>query len=289
MLTTSQRITPKKQQLIDNFLKSKIQVGEYIVGLVKSWSNEEKKTNLTVIDITDDFLVCRTDRSSKDNINLPFDKVVSRSTFDIGVNPTDPTSERLQTIQYSLDSIFFDLGLNMKESDFSKSTDIVHGVQVPRVNFNPYVLDKNGNKQYFQRELVWKLKDKQLLIESLYLGVDCGTILVKPYSYHYVEKLVKNGEIELAWKDVIDGKQRLHALLDFLDGKFKDIHGNFWGDLSAIAQNKIMSSQQFKYVQLPEDSSDEIVLKQFLRLNYAGVPQSKDHLKTVSQMLVNVK
>ena len=85
--------------------------------MVKSWSNEEKKTNLTVIDITDDFLVCRTDSSSKDNINLPFDKVVSRSTFDIGVNPTDPTSERLQTIQYSLDSIFFDLGLNMKESD----------------------------------------------------------------------------------------------------------------------------------------------------------------------------
>lgn len=289
MLTTSQRITPKKQKLIDNFLKSKIQVGERIVGLVKSWSNEEKKTNLTVIDITDDFLVCRTDRSSKDNINLPFDKVVSRSTFDIGVNPTDPTSERLQTIQYSLDSIFFDLGLNMKESDFSKSTDIVHGVQVPRVNFNPYVLDKNGNKQYFQRELVWKLKDKQLLIESLYLGVDCGTILVKPYSYHYIEKLVKNGETELAWKDVIDGKQRLHALLDFLDGKFKDIHGNFWGDLSATAQNKIMSSQQFKYVQLPEDSSDEIVLKQFLRLNYAGVPQSKDHLKSVSQMLVSVK
>jgi hypothetical protein len=289
MLTTSQRITPKKQKLIDNFLKSKIQVGERIVGLVKSWSNEEKKTNLTVIDITDDFLVCRTDSSSKDNINLPFDKVVARSTFDIGVNPTDPTSERLQAIQYSLDSIFFDLGLNMKESDFNKSTDIVHGIQVPRVNFNPYVLDKNGNKQYFQRELVWKLKDKQLLIESLYLGVDCGTILVKPYSYHYVEKLVKNGETELAWKDVIDGKQRLHALLDFLDGKFKDIHGNFWGDLSAIAQNKIMSSQQFKYVQLPEDSSDEIVLKQFLRLNYAGVPQSKDHLKTVSQMLVNVK
>lgn len=43
MLTTSQRITPKKQKLIDNFLKSKIQVGERIVGLVKSWSNEEKR------------------------------------------------------------------------------------------------------------------------------------------------------------------------------------------------------------------------------------------------------
>jgi len=290
MITKTNNITPKKHKMIEDFKKSTIKIGEEITILYNFGIGSDKKVNVVVTEVNDTTVVCkRCDTAYKEIIQIPYDKIVSRDTFNIGADPTDSMSEKLHTIQYSLDSILFDLGLNMPESDFNKSTDNVNGFQVPRSNFNPHVLDKDGNKQYFQRELVWKLKDKQLFIESLYMGIDCGTILVKPYSYHYVENLVKKGETELAWKDVIDGKQRLHALIDFLDGKFKDIHGNYWGDLSAKAQNKIMSSQQFKYVELPEDCSDELVLKQFLRLNYAGVPQSKEHLKNVNQMLSNYK
>jgi len=61
---------------------------------------------------------------------------------------------------------------------------------------------------------IWPLEKKQLLIDSLLNGFD-----IPKFYFHdfYPGKLIDNEEFRFA---IIDGKQRLSAVWDFIDGKF---------------------------------------------------------------------
>lgn len=59
----------------------------------------------------------------------------------------------------------------------------------------------------FQRHDVWKQRQKSELIESILMGIPI------PLMYLFEDK---NGK-----KQVVDGRQRISAILDFLEGKFK--------------------------------------------------------------------
>ena len=73
---------------------------------------------------------------------------------------------------------------------------------------------------------MWELKDKQLLIESIYNGINCGKIVLRDRGYNYIISELNKGNKEVAFRDVVDGKQRIGALLDFVNDKFPDLHGN---------------------------------------------------------------
>ncbi len=152
-------------------------------------------------------------------------------------------------------------------------------------NWNPYIYGKDCSKYYYQRPFVWSVEDNQLLIESIYQGIDCGKILVRKHSWKSIEKKANNGETELSFKDIVDGKQRLNAVKGFLLNEYPDLRGNYFNDLSFVAQNKITNNQLFSYSEMGEDVNDETVLKQFLKLNFAGVPQSKEHIEFVKSLL----
>ena len=66
--------------------------------------------------------------------------------------------------------------------------------------------------------------------------------------------------------------------------EFPDMHGNFYSDLSFMSQHKFTSHQLLSYAEMPEDSNDEDVIRQFLKLNFAGVPQSKEHIEFVKSL-----
>ena len=59
----------------------------------------------------------------------------------------------------------------------------------------------------FQRNLVWSSKQKSELIESIIMGI--------PLPAFYVKENPEGVYV------VVDGKQRLSTLFDFIDGKFK--------------------------------------------------------------------
>lgn len=98
-------------------------------------------------------------------------------------------------------------------------------------------------------------------------------------------ELAKNGETELSFNDIVDGKQRLHTIKEFINGEFCDLYGNYYSDLSDSAQNKFLNHQLFQYCELPENTSDEEVLYQFLKTNFTGKPQSKEHIYYVKSLL----
>ena len=86
---------------------------------------------------------------------------------------------------------------------------------------------------------------------------------------------------------VIDGKQRLSAMIDFLKGKFDliiDEKSYFFDDLPEDYQ-RVISGFMFPYYIVSEDFgnkfSDEDKISWFRYINFAGTPQDAEHLKNL--------
>lgn len=282
-------ISDKKQKLYDKKLASYFVVGEIIVvpeKLVVSWTaNKDKNVEAEIIEIDGDNLIVKNkDYSAYKNdilYTIKMTDVVTRNLWNVGANPFATRFDSVRTVAFELSSIIHTLDLT---HDRRKEPILMNGVEVKELNWNPYVFNKEGKKEYYQRDFCWSLQDKQLLIESIYNKIDCGKILIRTYSWKYLEKLANNGETELAFKDIVDGKQRMKTIEEFIHNKFPDMHGNYFADLSNEAQYEFSSHQLFSYAEMPESTTDEEVIYQFLKMNFTGVPQSPEHLEFVKEI-----
>ncbi len=203
--------------------------------------------------------------------------------FFVGANPISTKRDVIESVGFNLESVLYNLNI-LGERDH-KPYLIQNDVEVKELNWNPFIYDHSNAKRFYQRAFVWSVQAKQDLIDSLYNGIECGRILVRLRSFEELEQLYKKGERELAFHDIVDGKQRLNALQGFLMGEFPDSSGNFISDLSNYAQLKLVNNKLISYVTMPENSKDEDVLEQFLKLNFCGVPQSKEHIEYVKSLL----
>ena len=59
---------------------------------------------------------------------------------------------------------------------------------------------------------------------------------------------------------------------------------NYFGDLSNYSQHKFTSHHLFSYAELPDNSKDIDIINQFLKLNFCGIPQSKEHIEFVKSI-----
>ena len=151
------------------------------------------------------------------------------------------------------------------------------------INFNPYVTDSQGNKQYYQRDLVWTLEQKQALIDSIYNWVEIGKFVFRYKSWSQLEKEM----IEFGHGynfECIDGKQRMNTIIDFVQNKFKDSDGNYWSDLSIAAHREFLNYDRLIFGKLDEGTTDNMVIDTFLNLNFTGVPMSLEHIKYVQSI-----
>lgn len=276
-------ISEKKQALIDAFNNSPLQIGEFVYckKIHNYYSFEVVEINENSIILED--TRCGNPRQYTVNIS----EIDGRyNMFNIGANPFESKYNSVRPVAYSMDSIIFNLELIKKRRSENYE---MSGIKVSKANWNPYIYNNEGKKEYYQRDFVWTLEDNQLLIESIYKGIGCGAILVRKRAWKTLEKMAKNGETELAFNDIVDGKQRLNAVRGFLRNEFPDLHGNYYSDLSRLAQNKFTDHQLFYYAELHEDVSDEETIYQFLKLNHAGKPQSKEHIEFVTNLLTKLK
>lgn len=282
-MRVNNKISEKKQRLLEEFDKTPIQVGDevYIIpSQIESYgSNREERVLVVSID-GDDVVIKR--EGYKKPIPIKKDLITDRySKFKVGANPFNEKYRSISAKNYSMDSIVFSLELVERRRE---ENWVVNGIKAEEVGWNPYVYDKNGKKVRYQRDFVWTLEQKQLLIESIYKGISCGVILVRKRGWRELENLVAKGETELTFTDIVDGKQRLNAIKEFLNDEIPDMHGNYYSDLSDYAQHKFTDHQLFQYAEM-EDATDEEVLYQFLKMNHEGVPQSKEHLEFVGKLL----
>ncbi len=148
------------------------------------------------------------------------------------------------------------------------------------VDFNPYVIDADGKKKHYQRELVWTLKQNQLLIDSIYNGIEIGKFLFRYKSWKRMEEQMASEGHGYSW-ECVDGKQRFFAILHFVQNKYPDSFGNYWNDLSENAQRKFLDYHNLSYGEMREAAQDSDVIETFLTLNFTGTPMSQQHIEYV--------
>lgn len=281
-------MTKIKDDLIKEMQTKPYGIGEIVYASkkdVSEYSRSSESVECKILSINDDNIELECHEYNNMHIKNVDASVIFRDVINIGANPFSRFKSRSSHFAYSLHSIFFELNLygrNLKELDNIYLGD--DGKRIPELNWNPYIIDKNGQKAYYQRDFVWTLKDKQLLIESIYNHISIGKIVIRENKFTEVLKQYNLGNKEVCFKDIVDGKQRLNALYEFVNDKITDMYGNYYSDLSSIAQNEFQNYMGLSFYLLPEDTTDEETINEFLSVNFTGVQMSQEHINFVKSI-----
>lgn len=205
------------------------------------------------------------------------------------MNPYTPfidTRYNLTFVAFQLSEILkWGLGFSVRDKSFVEP-EIVNGVSVLEATDNPFMLDKEGNRQYYQRPLVWDLEDKQRLIDAIYNYTDIGKFVIARNSYEYLSRMIKNGQTEgLAFHELIDGKQRLNTIVEFIQGKFRDSNGMLFDDMDIVAKRQFWGYNKCTMALL-EDPTPDRIKRAFLNVNHTGKPMTKEHIEFIKSINV---
>lgn len=147
-------------------------------------------------------------------------------------------------------------------------------------DFDVYLETKGKN---LQRELCWNQQQKESLIFTILRDQNINPIIV-------VQVKERNHSLQDKYLfKVIDGKQRLTTVFDYIDGKFSiDIEGEnyFFKDLPEDCQNQILRytflwDVHYHYEDQP--IVDDTLIDLFEDCNFLGTPQDKNHLDYLRQ------
>jgi hypothetical protein len=124
----------------------------------------------------------------------------------------------------------------------------------------------------YQRDHVWLLKDKILLIDSIFNNIEIGKFV-----------FVQKHESTMGkYYEVVDGKQRLTALCEFYEDRFK-YKGKYFSELSNKDRWKFLNhSVSYGYL---ENASKEAIYSTFIKMNTCGKPMDTKHLDKVRKLL----
>ncbi|MEK2647357.1 DUF262 domain-containing protein [Bdellovibrio sp. BCCA] len=134
-------------------------------------------------------------------------------------------------------------------------------------------LDFNAS---YQRGDVWDMENRVKFLDAIFAEIDTGSVLLAEIP---AEVSVKTG-IDY---EVVDGKQRLSTIQDYLKDQF-EYRGYKFSELSRQDQIFLRRSTVRVGV-LPEDSTKKERAQAFLATNDTGVPQSREHLNMVRKMV----
>ena len=270
-----------KELAIEKFLAEPIKIGDVVSVRGLGIQDKHKMGSYTkVLDLGEnDSIFIKEYDSTREIQKEDYEKV----TTHIGHYPFNekPWNSRLRMVNYSIESILHGI-FNVRDRKSFKS-ETIDGVEVLEMNWDPTITDENGNDVVYQRDFCWSLRDKQLLIDSIYNYLDIGKIVVRKRSFEWVRQQIKLGK-PAAFKDIVDGKQRLNAIISFIRGDFPDSNGFYWMDLSEKAQRDFTSFQGVSYGEIEEGATDEDVKNVFLGINFTGVQMSQEHIDFVKSI-----
>jgi hypothetical protein len=122
----------------------------------------------------------------------------------------------------------------------------------------------------YQRGYVWTEEDRVALMDNIAAGYPIGSFIFKHH------KWPENRT------EIIDGKQRINAILDFMEGRWS-WRGKFWYQLSYMDRHNF-EDRAVAVCTLPENASRADCLKMFLACNAAGVAQTQEHIAHVEAL-----
>lgn len=130
----------------------------------------------------------------------------------------------------------------------------------------------------YQRELVWTDKQKQEYI----LAILKQRAKITPV---IIENLTEQGTVLY---EILDGKQRLTALFDYIDNKYPLQSGEYFKDLSAKDMN-IITQTRVSYTRITSykecDVPLDFKLAYFLEINALGTKITDEHIEKIENKL----
>jgi len=140
------------------------------------------------------------------------------------------------------------------------------------IDYDVYLPTKGMN---LQRPFCWTIQQKQSLILSIIKGVYIPKICV-----------LVDQNTDVYKYQIIDGKQRLSAMLEFLSGGFPLSTGHYFNDCEPDLQSliKAYSPQcEAEYFVDSKPISDDAKIQWFEQINLTGTPQDEAHLLKLKQ------
>jgi len=145
-----------------------------------------------------------------------------------------------------------------------------------------WVAHQEGELEFcaeYQRSYVWTHKEQQAMLHTFLSRLPMQMISLTTSS-----KAKK-------YMIIVDGKQRLTTLIMFLENKIPFLHKGkeiFWRDIDKTTQ-RILTKQSLPSIELychdGSDVSIEAQIHYFMRINFTGVPQSKEHQKYLESLI----
>jgi uncharacterized protein with ParB-like and HNH nuclease domain len=135
-----------------------------------------------------------------------------------------------------------------------------------------------------QRDFVWRLKQKQELIISIFKDIKIPPVTV------LIDDTIQSHNKYL----VIDGKQRIKTIIDYLNNCFPVLIQTqkiFFKDLDIESVDFFKYKHLNGYVMYTSDAYDPVSdlgkIKWFNYLNFAGTPQDKKHIQHLESLIYN--
>ncbi len=173
---------------------------------------------------------------------------------------------------------------NSEEPQRDNNTDISAvypqaSLNIERTQFSVFELKRKKEKKKlildpdFQRNDVWKPRQKAELVESILMNI--------PLPFIYV---TENREAELI---VVDGRQRLTALFEFMDNDYSlgqglqiltNLRGKKFSELTPLMQGVIEDYQLATHIIKPP-TSDRVLIDIFDRVNRGGTSLSNQEIR----------
>jgi len=164
---------------------------------------------------------------------------------------------------------------NNTESLCNRDTDKTHYCNTILSDYiNNWFSGNLISSDKYQREYCWLLEDKQLLIDSMIKKYDIGRFLIKDY---YYTGSTESGDLQHYPYEIVDGKQRLSAICQFINNEFPLCNGLCYSDMTPLDRNNIKKYPILIGV-VASDITDIDLVKLFIKINTTGKVMDKEHI-----------
>lgn len=191
--------------------------------------------------------------------------------------------------------------LKIEKENGKLSYDVVHWFYVVKENTNDFFENPKKNIFYknttisdllhklfyfgcdmnpdYQRGNVWTKEQEEKLIDSIFKQINIG-------SFIFAEREWNNGcDVIGDMYEIVDGKQRLTAILHFIEGKIK-YNGMYYHEMhnynrSFFEDTQIMVGE----ISFRNGYNKKEVLENFIRLNECGSTMNNDIIKNAKELM----
>ena len=232
------------------------------------WSSRPNVRNLEVIKVTDLNVCCKGESYTESN-----NRGVKEGWYKV---------DSIEFYPIELRNIPFTTGENLYKKSEWKS--VIHRQSNYHSSlsfmYNDYKKGILNLDPEYQRGLVWSLKQKQAYVMNLFLekAVVSPTLVLNLV----VEENEKNSF------EVVDGKQRLSTLFDFLENRFPLANGKYFLDLSSD-DTRYLLRLDVRYTRIEcicgRNLTTEEKVELFLEINELGTKMSEEHIDKVKEMI----